>query len=86
MADTDELYSVKNNFWLGNFQVSHKYVRPLRISSVHRPCCRSCQCHVCHTPQDAISEARSLRLKPDALRLERDVYVYRSLIGLRNFK
>jgi len=37
MADTDELYSVKNNFWLGNFQVSHDFVgcRPLRISSVH---------------------------------------------------
>lgn len=54
--ETDELYTVKNNFWLGNFQ-------------------------------DAISEAKSLRsLKTDALRIERDVYIYRSQIGLRNFR
>lgn len=37
--------------------------------------------------QDAIAEAKSVRLRPDpAVRVERDVYVYRSLIGLRNFK
>lgn len=56
MAEADELYTVKNNFWLGNFQ-------------------------------DAIGEAKSVRLRPDsALRAERDVYVYRSLIGLKNYK
>jgi hypothetical protein len=35
-------------------------------------------------PQDAIGEAKSLRLK-DGARLERDVLVFRSLLGLRNF-
>jgi coatomer subunit epsilon len=57
MADSgDELYTVRNNYALGNFQ-------------------------------DAIAEAKSLRLRPDpALRLERDVYVYRSMVGLKNYK
>lgn len=56
MAEADELYTVKNNYNLGNFQ-------------------------------DAIAEAKSLRLRPDPnIRLERDVYVYRSLIGLKNYK
>ena len=54
MAEADDLYTVKNNYWLGNFQ-------------------------------DAIAEAKSLRLKAD-LRVERDVYVYRSLVGLKNYK
>lgn len=51
----DELYTVKNNFWLGNFS-------------------------------DAIAEAKALRLRTDAARIERDCFVYRSLIGLRKYK
>ena len=35
--------------------------------------------------QDAISEAKSLRLKEGPQRVERDVLVFRSLCGLRNF-
>ena len=32
-------------------------------------------------PQEALAEAGSLRLASDALRLERDVFVYRSYVG-----
>ena len=51
MTETDELFTLKNAFYLGSYR-------------------------------EAIDEANSLKLKSDALRLERDVYVQRALIGL----
>lgn len=53
--DADELYTIKNNFWLGNFEA-------------------------------AITEARSLKLRTEAAKAERDCYIYRSFIGLRKYK
>ena len=50
----DELYSLKNAFWLGNYE-------------------------------EAIGEARALRLKSEPLKVERDAYVFRSHIGLGNY-
>ena len=54
MDGGDELYSVKNLFWLGNYA-------------------------------DAISEARSLRLKEGPARAERDIIVLRALCGQGNY-
>jgi hypothetical protein len=52
--EVDELYTLKNAYWMGNYE-------------------------------EAIAEAKSLRLKTDALRAERDVYTARSNVGLGNF-
>jgi coatomer protein complex subunit epsilon len=51
MTDTDELFTLKNAFYLGSYR-------------------------------EAIDEASTLKLKSDALRLEKDVLVQRSYLGL----
>lgn len=53
--EVDELYTIKNAFYVGHFQA-------------------------------AIEEARTLRVKGDALRVERDCYIYRAMIALRQYK
>ena len=53
--EVDELYTLKNAYWMGNYE-------------------------------EAIAEAKSLRLKTDALKAERDAFIARSNIGLGNFE
>lgn len=53
--DADEIYQVKNSFWLGNFD-------------------------------EAIKEARSVKVRSPTVSIDRDVYIYRSFIGLGNYK
>ena len=88
MADAggDELYSIKNQFWLGNFQVRGASRRSRAAPSP--PGTRTAT--LAHRPlpaaQEAIGEARSLRLKDGTpARAERDIIVLRSLCGLRNY-
>ncbi|TMW64659.1 hypothetical protein Poli38472_011539 [Pythium oligandrum] len=54
MAEPDDLFTLKNQLWVGNYQ-------------------------------NAISEANMLNHVRDALRHERDVYVYRAHLGLGNY-
>jgi len=101
-ADGDELYTVRNSFYLGSFQV--RALPGKDVGGGEAPCCVRASRRRCVrlaaaraapaaaataarprlAPQDAIGEAKSLRLK-DGARLERDVLVFRSLLGLRNF-
>jgi hypothetical protein len=98
MADADELYTLKNAFYLGNFQVrvppetAFAPTAPTRARG-GRGFLFSCSltlhfffCQLRLSPfslsQEVLAEAEGLRLKTDALRMERDVFVYRALVGL----
>ncbi|KAF0695823.1 Aste57867_13343 [Aphanomyces stellatus] len=54
MSEPDELFTLKNQFWVGNYR-------------------------------NAIQEATVLNHVSDATKLDRDIYVFRSQLGLRNY-
>ena len=82
-AEPDELYTLRNLFWLGNFQVTNpcrrhraKPVRPRRLAFAHRT----------HCVQLAINEASGLKKNmPAHLVTEKEEYVYRSYLALGQF-
>ena len=57
-------------------------LRPLALPSAHPSHSLLSNIYL----QDVIDEARTLRVKGDALRIERDFFIYRSLLGLKNYK
>ncbi len=94
----DELYTLKNAFYLGNYQVRSP-VRAARRGArgARRPAAEarrndapSRACAPAHPPapaptrplQETLAEAGSLTLKTEAQRLERDTYVHRANIGM----
>ena len=82
MAEGDELYSQKTAFWLGNYEVRQENDRPRLSATTKRPRPVYLSLPTPRNPsQESIQEARAARVKTEALKIERDVYLYRAMLA-----
>jgi coatomer protein complex subunit epsilon len=73
MAEVDELFTLRNHFWMGNYQVSSASLSCISANHYLTPL------------QLAINEASSMNRLSDDLKIEKETFVYRSYVALGQY-